>query len=228
VTAKARSLSPRVMSALIAAGGVLVLLAGLFVLVLPQGHKAANLSEELASTKAQIITARALATQRPEQRIRVADLFKVVKAMPDDTDMTGIMLQLQETADEAGVEFDSIQPQASEPGTGFTTEPIDLQFEGNYYSLTDFLFRLRKLVDVHRGTLDATGRLFSVGRIDFAPAEKGFPSISATVRVNAFVYSPGTIAALGVPATTETTDTTTTATTTTTQSSEAVASGATH
>ena len=72
--------------------------------------------------------------------------------------------------------FDSIQPQPLSPGAGYDLQPIDLAFVGNYYSLTDFLFRLRKLVSVHRGTLDATGRLFSVGRIDFAPGEDGFPA----------------------------------------------------
>ena len=85
---------------------------------MPQSHKAAQLTEELAKTQTQIVTARALATQKPEQTIRVADLFKVVEAMPDDPDMTGVILQLQQTANEAGVKFDSIQPQPLEPGRG--------------------------------------------------------------------------------------------------------------
>ncbi len=201
------NLSPTVASVLVAAAGLLVLLIGVFVLVLPQSHKAAHLTDELASTQTQIVTARALAAQKPEQTIRVADLFKVVEAMPDDTDMTGIMLQLQETASEAGVQFDSIQPQALQIGTGFNLQPIDLSFDGNYYSLTDFLFRLRKLVSVHRGSLDATGRLFSVGRIDFAPGEKGFPAITATVHVNAYVFDQSTAGTAPVPSTTDTTAT---------------------
>ena len=228
MTVKQSGLSPKVAAVLVGVAGALVLAAGLFVLVLPQSHKATHLSKELQKTQADIVTARALAAQKPEQRIRVADLFKVVEAMPDDTDMTGIMLQLQQTANESGVKFDSIQPQPSTTGTGYLTLPIDLQFDGNYYSLTDFLFRLRKLVSVHRGTLDATGRLFSVDRIDFAPAQSGFPQIAATVRVNAFVYSPGSVGAV-IPGVTDTNQTTTTSSsTTTTPSSDAVASGETH
>jgi Pilus assembly protein, PilO len=224
MTTSVRKLSPTVAAVLIGVGGLLVLAAGMFLLVLPQSHKATHLSHELATTKTNIVTARALAAQKPEETIRVADLFKVVEAMPDDTDMTGIMLQLQQTARDAGVKFDSITPQATVAGSGYTMEPIDLQFDGNYYSLTDFLFRLRKLVSVHRGTLDASGRLFSVESTNFAPAEDGFPQIAATVRVNAYVYSPG---ATAFPGTTDTTSTTTT-TTTTTASSDAVASGVTH
>jgi type IV pilus assembly protein PilO len=220
MSAKARNLSPQVLAVLVGVAGVLVLVIGVYFLVLPQRHKAAHLSNELVKTRTQIVTARALATQKPEERIRVADLFKVVEAMPDDTDMTGVILQLQQTAGEAGVEFNSIQPQPVTASSGYGIQPIDLTFAGNYYSLTDFLFRLRKLVTVHRGTLDATGRLFSVGRIDFAPDLKGFPTISATVRVNAFVYSPGMAGSTLVPPVTDTTVTTTT-------SSGAVASGAT-
>jgi Tfp pilus assembly protein PilO len=221
--AKLRNLSPTAASMLVAVGSVFVLVLGLFVLVLPQSHKSKQLTDEIAKTQAQIVAARALATQRPEQRIRVADLFKVVEAMPDDNDMTGVMLQIQQTASEAGVKFDSITPQVAEAGAGYQVQPIDLTFDGNYYSLTDFLFRLRKLVNVHHGELDATGRLFAVGRLDFAAAEQGFPAISATVRVNAFTYSPTT----GLtPADGATTDTTTT-TTTTTPSSGASASGVT-
>jgi type IV pilus assembly protein PilO len=214
MSAKVRNLSPQVLSVLVGVAGLLVLLAGVYFLVLPQRHKAAHLSTELVKTQTEIVTARALATQRPEERIRVADLFKVVQAMPDDTDMTGVILQLQQTATEAGVKFESIQPQALEAGAGYGVEPIDLAFTGNYYSLTDFLYRLRKLVGVHHGTLDATGRLFSVGRIDFAPGANGFPSIAAIVRVNAYVYSPATVGATTVPPLpTDTTQTTTTAAT---------------
>ncbi len=210
MSAKVRNLSPRAASALVVVGCLIVLLAGLFALVMPQRHKASQLTKEVASTQAQITAARALAAQKPEQRIRVADLFKVVKAMPDASDMTGIILQLQQTASDAGVAFDSIHPQAVEAGTGYTVQPIDLSFNGNFYALTDFLFRLRKLVTVHHGTLNATGRLFSVGSIDFGAGADGFPQIAANLHVNAFVYSPAAAVSTTVPTTTDTTQTTTT------------------
>ncbi len=210
MSAKVRNLSPRAASALVVVGCLIVLLAGLFALVMPQRHKASQLTKEVASTQAQITAARALAAQKPEQRIRVADLFKVVKAMPDASDMTEIILQLQQTASDAGVAFDSIHPQAVEAGTGYTVQPIDLSFNGNFYALTDFLFRLRKLVTVHHGTLNATGRLFSVGSIDFGAGADGFPQIAANLHVNAFVYSPAAAVSTTVPTTTDTTQTTTT------------------
>jgi hypothetical protein len=201
VSAKKKNLSPKVECVLVGVAGLIMLLGGMYFFVLPQGDKAKHLTDQLASTRAQIVTARALAAQRPEQQIHVADLFKVVEAMPDDPDMTGVIFQLQQTASETGVQFNSIQPQSAAAGTGFDVQPIDLTFNGNYYSLTDFLFRLRKLVSVHRGTLDATGRLFAVGRLDFAPGAKGFPSITATLRVNAYSFSPVTLGTTTLPPT---------------------------
>ncbi len=218
---KSLKLSPAVTCVLIGFAGVLVLAAGMFLLVMPQGDKASKLGEDIDATRTKAMTAKMLSKQRPEEKIRAADLFKVVEAMPDETDMTGVILQLQQTAGEAGVRFDSIQPGISQAGAGYDTQPIDLSFEGNYFSLTDFLYRLRRLVEVRHGKLDATGRLFSVGQIDFQPAEGGFPRIAATVTVNAFAYDPGSVSPLPPLDTT-----TTTTTTTTTPPSGAAASGA--
>jgi hypothetical protein len=65
-------------------------------------------------------------------------------------------------------------------------------FEGNFYELSDFLYRLRTLVSVHRGRLQATGRLFTVRTLSFVEGEKGFPQIKATLGVDAYVYGAGT------------------------------------
>jgi Tfp pilus assembly protein PilO len=205
VKAKKRTLSAQTKAILIGVSGFVVLLLGLFTLVLPQRSQASKLATDLETTEAQIVTARALATQKPAEPIRVADLFKLVKAMPDHTDMTGIILQLQQTATDAGVEFDSIQPQPVTTGTGFAIQPIDLSFNGNFYELTDFLFRLRSLVSVRGGALDATGRLFSVDNMEFGPgAEGGFPKITANLRINAYVYGTGATTAAVPPAATTT------------------------
>src|SRR5439155_22290360 len=120
-----------------------------------------------------------------------------------------VLLQLNPTAADTGITFQSIAPPTSAPISGYQAMPIQLTFQGNFYSLVDFLFRLRNLVDVQQGQLDATGRLFAIDTLSFTEAQQGFPKISATLVVDAFVY--GTQA----PATaTPTTTTGTTATTT--------------
>jgi hypothetical protein len=234
VNAKKRKLSPVAASVVVALVALVFLAAGMFLLVMPQRDKAKSLSKEIASTQQQIVQARALAEQKPAQPIRVADLFKLVKAMPDRLDMPGILLQLNQTASDSGIEFDSISPSPATPGTGYQVVPIALEFNGNFYDLNDFLFRLRNLVSVRGGKLGATGRLFSVASIDFAEGQSGFPNIHALLHVNAYVYGTGVPASTVAPplapsTTTSTTPTTTTPATTTTptpaSSTPPVASG---
>ena len=99
------------------------------------------------------------------------------------------------------------------PISGYLAIPITVEFQGNFYDLSDFLYRLRNLVDVRHGTLDATGRLFAIDTLSFDEAQGGFPQISATLVVDAFVY--GTLTPATATPTTSTTSTTSTSTTTT-------------
>ena len=212
---KKRKLSPVAASVVVGIVALLMLAGGMFLLVLPQRDKAASLTKEIASTQQQIVQARALAEQKPAQPIHVADLFKLVKAMPDRLDMPGILLQLNQTASDSGIEFDSISPSPAGPGTGYQVVPISLEFNGNFYDLNDFLFRLRNLVSVRGGKLGAAGRLFSIGSIDFAEGQGGFPSIHATLHVNAYVYGTGVPASTVTPTPPPATTTSTTPATTT-------------
>jgi Tfp pilus assembly protein PilO len=188
---KKRKMSPVATCVLVAVVLLVVLAIGMFTMVLPQKDTAASLAKEIETTQTQIVQARALAVQKPAQPIRVADMFKLVKAMPDDVDMTGIILQLNQTANDAGIEFDTIAPGMTSILTGYQTIPIGLTFNGNYYSLTDFLFRLRSLVAVRGGALASTGRLFTVNNLSFGAGVGGFPHILATISLTAYVYGTG-------------------------------------
>jgi hypothetical protein len=100
--------------------------------------------------------------------------------------------------------------------------PISVTFQGNFYNLADFLYRLRSLVSVHAGRLDATGRLFSVDTLTFNESTLKFPQIQATLVIDAFVYGTGVPATAPIP----TTPTTTTTAATTTTTTETAPSGA--
>src|SRR4029079_2404683 len=133
---------------------LLVAVIGYFGLVKPQKSKAASLATEIATQDKQITDARALlAKAKNAQKVRVADLFRLTKAMPDQPDEAGIVLELTNVARQSGINFQSIAPQASTPLSGYQVIPITVIFNGNFFQLTDFLFRLRNLVDVRRGAL---------------------------------------------------------------------------
>ena len=195
--------------------GVLVLgAAAFFGLIRPKKAEAARLQKETDAAKAQVTDyywKKAEVTGRP--KIRSADLFRLAKAMPGQADMSGVLLQLNQIAADTGITFQSIAPQNSVPISGYQAVPIHLTFEGNFYNLVDFLFRLRNLVDVEHGQLNATGRLFAIDTLSFDEAQGGFPQISATLVVDAFVYGTLTPATATPTTTTSTTSTSTTTTT---------------
>ena len=222
----AKSLSQNALIGIIV-GGVLVFgLAVWFLLVHPQGGKLSNLKREATDVQEKIDAYhQQVAAARSTPKIEVADVYRLAKAMPNKTDMPDLLLELSQLARDTGIRFDSISPQAIAPIGSYTVLPISVTFQGNFYNLADFLYRLRSLVSVHAGRLDATGRLFSVDTLTFNESTLKFPQIQATLVIDAFVYGTG-VPAVATPTTTTTTTTTTTSTATETAPSGASATGA--
>lgn len=210
-----KQLSPKAQLGIAIAAPFLLLLVGWFLVVAPQRSKASTLAAQAVSIQDQITAARAsLANQPKPEPIRVADIFRLTKAMPDQEDMPGIILQLNSVAEESGISFTSIAPGATAPATGYEVRKIDLAFDGSFYGLSDFLYRLRNLVGVHGGELSASGRLFSVETVSFDEATAGFPQISAKLTVDAYVYGTAGLPAATPPPVAPTDGSTTTTTTT--------------
>jgi Tfp pilus assembly protein PilO len=211
--------------------GIAVLLlvvgfAGYTLIVSPQGAQAAKLQQQADEQQLQIYKKKAeLRKGLHPPTIQVADLFRLARAMPDREDMPGIILTLSQVARAAGVSFDLIEPAVNAnplAATGsYSTLRIHLFFNGDFYGLSDFLYRLRSLVGVRNGTLDATGRLFNVDQVTFNVQGNTFPKISSEIYVNAYVYSSATSAS-----TSSSTPTTTTTSTTTTTANPTAAAGA--
>jgi Pilus assembly protein, PilO len=233
VTAALRKLDPRFQIALAAAWCTVLLAAGWFLLITPKRSEATSLAKQADDTQAQIDTNRQLVQQQqhPAEQLRVADLFKLTKAMPNEEDMAGVILQLSRAAEASGVRFTAITPSDITPATGFTKRKISITFIGNFYGLSDFLFRLRNLVAVRGGELEATGRLFTVESVRFDEAPELFPQIEATLDVDVYMYGTPTPSGVGAvpapPASGDTGSTDTCATTTSCDSSAPPPAGAT-
>lgn len=216
---KLAGLDMRLQIGLVVLGLVLAGFLGRMFLVSPQSKKAAELQAQIDDTNTQIVTRKlqAKSASRP-QPIKVADLFRLAKAMPDREDMPGIILTISQVARGAGIKFDTVEPQAFAPAPvgSFRVGKIHLMFKGDFYGLSDFLYRLRSLVTVHDGRLDANGRLFTVDSISFSLGENDFPNISADIIVDAYIFGTGPAAAPTAVAPPTGTDTTSTSTTTST------------
>jgi type IV pilus assembly protein PilO len=222
---KARKpLPPAALIGVIVGAILVVALAGWFLLVRPQGAKVADLKRQATDVEQRIQAYhQQVAAARSAPKIEVADVYRLAKAMPSKTDMPDLMLELSQLARDTGIRFDSISPQAAVAVGSYQVLPITVTFNGNFYNLSDFLYRLRSLVSVHAGRLDATGRLFAVDTLTFNESPLRFPQIQATLVIDAFVYGAGAPVPTAIPTPTETT-TSTTATTTTTESAPSGAS----
>ena len=193
------------------AGALAIVVAvSYFVLIRPQRAESARLDAEIAELESKIAVAQkqGAGSEDPEVRINVADLFRLAKAMPDEDNMPGIILEVNSVASSAGIEFLAMQPQRAVVAGSHRALPITLTFEGNYYDLTDFLYRLRTLVTVKEGKLHASGRLYTLDALDMHEAKTGFPDIEAVLTVSAYAFGAG------APAQAAPTQTGTTATTT--------------
>jgi Tfp pilus assembly protein PilO len=228
---KGRKLPSKAALGLIIGGDLLLLIVGWFMLIGPQRATATSIVQATAAAEAQLVelsrpvvpTKPAAAPQQPV--IKTADLYSLDKAMPTDPDQPGLLLELDQVARSAGVDISAISfgtPTVS--GTDpFSTDAINISFSGDFYSITDMLYRLRTLVTVRNGALVTSGRLFSVDTVGLAPSGTEGTKLNATALVTAYIYVDPAIAAAAaaaaappVAASTDTTSTSTDTTATTT------------
>ena len=199
---------PRNTKAIAAVAGGLLAFAvlGYLLVISPQKSKAAKLTTDIAAAQTQLQTTIAASHVTPQVDPRVDQLFRLTKAMPSTPDMPGILLQLSRVAEDTGISFDSITPASATSSGSYQSMAVSVAFKGNYYELSDFLFRLNNLVKVHDGKLDADGRLFSVNSIDFSEGEGS--DLSAQITANAYIYGTGDASATAAAATPPATATT--------------------
>lgn len=212
---------------------VLVGIAGFMLVISPKGAEAAKIQRQAEAEQSQVYHRRAeLRAGLHPPAIKTADLFRLARAMPDHEDMPGIILTLSDVARSAGIKFDLIEPSTNgnaSPTTGsFQAQRIHLQFNGDFYGLSDFLYRLRSLVSVRNGVLQTSGRLFNVDSVTFNVQANSFPQISADLSVEAFMYAaPAAPAPTGSAAPPTSTTPTSTTPTAPLPASDASAAGAT-
>jgi Tfp pilus assembly protein PilO len=255
VTARIASLSDSQKVALTAGALLLVAVLGYFVLIAPKRAQAASLKKQAAAVQKQISSNKSTAFMTALPAVRSANIFGLAKAMPKKVEMPNVILQLNALAAASGITFDQVTPTPQGSSTTtvvpttsttdpFVAQPIQVSFTGTFYNLVSFLQRVRNLVRVENGRLQATGRLLDVSDVEFCipdlktsqcttqpPKRIDLPSpvggsrfIHVTLTINALVPQQPTTTVPGSTDTTSTsTTTTTTGTTTTTSNSTSAA-----
>jgi type IV pilus assembly PilO-like protein len=185
---------------------VLVLLLAYLVLVSPKRSRASELDGEIAAAQVELGRLRAQEARVEQPTVPVAKVARLKKAMPDRMNMPALLLEIARVARNTGISFDSITPSEPVPVSGYQKVPVSLVFEGNFFALNDFLYRMRNLVQVRDDRLRVKGRLFAIDAIDFAEGSDKFPQIQATLTANAFLYGGAPPAAATTPPASASTD----------------------
>jgi hypothetical protein len=197
---------------------VIIFVGGYLILVKPSAAKASFLATRVTHLNQEAANASTTYAQAQQlSQVQLADLFDLTRAMPDNPQIADILVVLGRLAANSNVQFNSIKPAVVVPLAGYQAQPMQIELQGNFYDLMEFLYQLRHLVDVRtnaQGTakLYATGRLFTVNKIDIAIVTTGDlnkPQLTATIDLDAFVYGTAATPSTAAPVTTTTATTTT-------------------
>jgi hypothetical protein len=199
----------------IVVAGLLIAFVGWKIVVGPQNTKAADLTAQAADVRqkitaqlAAVAAAKTAAAAPPTQTIRVADVYKLVKAVPNNDDIPDLLIELSQITKDSGVEVQTLSPS---PSTGNGTVQVNLGVSGDFFTVSDLLYRLRNLVYVRDGSLEASGRLFSIDSVNLTPSGS---KVTAAITLHAYTYVPAApvtpAAPVAPPTSTDTTATTTT------------------
>ncbi len=192
--------------ALGAVGAVVLLAAAWFLVVAPQQSKANDLSARVTEAQNELSQRKiALATPSAKITVKAADTYRLAKALPDTTNMAGMILDLNRLAARHKLAFTSITPAPAMAATGYVAQPVGVEVQGRFSNVSSFLGELRRLVRVRGGRLDARGRIYSTTNINLTEAETKFPNVKAAVTIESYTFFAPTAA--GTPATPPTSST---------------------
>jgi outer membrane murein-binding lipoprotein Lpp len=191
----ARAFAAALLATAVVAGG-----GGWLLLISPKHHKAATLQTDIQSAQQKLADARkALAEAKKAQQPALAT------ALPSQLAMPQILDQLNAIANRADVTVNSVTPSTAVAGVGYYAVPITLIVDGHFFAVEKFLQLVRNQVSLKQDKFHASGRLLDVAGVQLSSTTA--PTVTATLQMRAFYFSP--TAAPPAP-TTSTTDTTTT------------------
>ena len=175
-----------------------------FFLLSPIRGEIAETDEAIEDQLQQVSLAKTTLAQaesmREEGKGNQARLLELNKMVPPEEELPSLLLQLQDLADQSGIEFIALtpgSPAGDTEGADFLVLPLDLEFSGTYFDVSDFAYRAEHMVA-------GPGRLLAIESLDLAAAgaaESGAsPQLSVSMSLYAFLQSVQQPAPAAAPA----------------------------
>lgn len=114
---------------------------------------------------------------KKESAKTLVELTQMDQMMPNSKDLPALIVDVQEIADNAGVEFVSITPGEMLPHDKYIEIPIDLSLSSQFFEFVDFLYQLEKM-----------SRKVKVNTVLIGEGAPHLPQIISTVRCSAFIF----------------------------------------
>jgi hypothetical protein len=160
-------------------------------------------------------------TAREEFGFDYQKLVVLGKAVPGDDDTASLLVQINRIAKKTEVEFRDIKltsdgsEEEAAPATegetspteaaaslmplgasvgpaGLAAMPYTLTFDGNFFTIADFIAKLDALVKTENEDVLVDGRLLTIDGFSLAPdEEKGFPALEGSFAVTTYLTPPG-------------------------------------
>jgi type IV pilus assembly protein PilO len=189
-------------------GLALVVIAVLawFLLVNPLRGDIATTKDSIASEQTRLATAQAKLAQaeatKEEGKKNQARLLELAKMVPESEEIPSLLIQIQDLADQSGIDFIAITPGDPVQAGDYLILPLDVEFTGTYFDLSDFVYRAEQMVA-------GPGRLLAIKSLDLQLGSQGgtesgseagvSPELAVTMTMYAFEYAAASATA-AVPA----------------------------
>ena len=169
----------------------------------------ANESTKLHAAEAKLAEAE---TTRAEGMKNQARLLELAKMVPQASQIPSLLVQIQDLADQSGIDFLSVSPGEATESAGFQIIPLQLTFTGTYFDLSDFAYRVEQLVagpgrlltvKAVQLKLNGTGTASTTKKTGTAISQS--PSLDVSMTLYAFCMDQSTTASAAPPAATQTT-----------------------
>ena len=142
-------LSPRNRLILTIALVVVVALALAGFLIYPQFGKLSDLDAQIAQAQSQIDQAKTLLEQRQAVKgkaaVTDAKLLRLSNEFPESPELASLIIELQDTANEAGVDFITLTPDAPVQNTGYSSIKLKMEVRGGWADTIDFMHSVSEL-----------------------------------------------------------------------------------
>jgi hypothetical protein len=185
---------------------VAAIAASWILVVSPKRDQAAKLQTKVATAQQKLATAQTELAQNAAASKQFASnyaaLARLGEAVPASDDIPSLIIQLQDAADGARVNFQSLQnnaaassgggaaaaaPATGTAATGATGEQLTFSFSGSYFQLSNFFNKVQHFVTPTGNGVQVRGRLLSLNSVSLTPGSGGFPQITA--QITATIYT---------------------------------------